>query len=146
MPDQKTSIALNVSRARLTVIGFILTVDIFALGIFLSGMDRHVSLQVLTELNVFFGIVASLMIGTVAAVLMLISERFDPLGNSEVTVFAIAEMTMFVAIVQTISSISQAFVVMFDANLSDPAIAALGAPIRGAELAQAGETFRAMVF
>ncbi len=144
--DTITSIALNVSRARLTVIGFMLTIDIFALGIFLSNVDQHVSLQILTELSVFYALVASLCVGTLAATLMLISERFDPLGNSDVVLFAFAEMTMFVAIVQTISGISRGFIVLFHANLAEPAVNALGALSASADLLTAGEAFRNLIF
>ncbi len=49
--DTNTSIALNVSRARLTVLGFMLTIDIFALGIFLSDMELQVSLNIMTLLS-----------------------------------------------------------------------------------------------
>ena len=144
--DQKITIALNVSRARLTVIGFILTINIFALGIFLGGVERHVSLQILAELNLFVSLVASLCVGTVAALLFLISERFDPIGNSDVTIFAIAEMTMLVAIVQTISGMSKGFIVLFQTNLGEPAVAALGLASTSADLLHSGESFRVIVF
>lgn len=145
MHDRKITIALNVSRARLQVIGFILTIDIFALGIFLSSTDRHFSLQILIELNVFFSIVASLSIGTVSAILMLLSERLDSEGKSDVTIFAIGEMTMYVAIVQTIGGIFMAFIVLFHVSLGEPTVTAVGVTTTTAELLQAGESFQAMV-
>jgi hypothetical protein len=145
MYDPNISIALNVSRARLTVIGFMLTIDIFALGIFLSSREHQVSLKIISDLSVFYALVASLCVGTVAALLMLVSERFDPQGNSDVGIFGIAEMTMFVAIVQTISGISSGFIAIFQHNLGEPAFSALGIPGTG-ELIAASESFRGMVF
>jgi hypothetical protein len=145
MYDPNISIALNVSRARLTVIGFMLTIDIFALGIFLSSREHQVSLKIISDLSVFYALVASLCIGTVAALLMLVSERFDPQGNSDVGIFGIAEMTMFVAIVQTISGISSGFIAIFQQNLGEPAFSTLGIPGTG-ELIAASESFRGMVF
>jgi hypothetical protein len=146
MHDQNISIALNVSRARLTVIGFMLTIDIFVLGIFLSDVDQHLSLQILTEASLFFGLVSSLCIGTVAATLMLISERFDPVGNSDVSLFAFAEMTMFVSIVQTISGIFDGFVTLFDVNLGEAAIRTIGVTTGEVELTAAGAIFSQLVF
>lgn len=146
MYDINTGIALNVSRARLTVIGFILTIDIFALGIFLRDMESEFASSILAELSVFYALVASICLGTVAATLMLISERFDPLGNSDVGIFAIAEMTMFVAIVQTISGISEGFIILFQVNLGDPAVAALGFSPDASGFLEARESFRTMVF
>jgi hypothetical protein len=145
MYDPNISIALNVSRARLTVIGFMLTIDIFALGIFLSSREHQVSLKIISDLSVFYALVASLCVGTVAALLMLVSERFDPQGNSDVGIFGIAEMTMFVAIVQTISGISSGFIAIFQQNLGEPAFSTLGIPGTG-ELIAASESFRGMVF
>ena len=145
MYDPDISIALNVSRARLTVIGFMLTIDIFALGIFLSSREDLVSLKIISDLSVFYALVASLCVGTVAALLMLVSERFDPQGNSDVGIFGIAEMTMFVAIVQTISGIAKGFIAIFQHNLGEPAFSTLGIPGTG-ELIAASESFQGMVF
>jgi hypothetical protein len=145
MYDPNISIALNVSRARLQVIGFILTINIFALGIFLSSREHQVSLKIVADLSVFYALVASLCIGTVAALLLLVSERFDPQGNSDVGIFGIAEMTMFVAIVQTISGIAGGFIAIFQDNLGEPAFSTLG--ITGtSELIAASESFQGMVF
>jgi len=146
MYDPNISIALNVSRARLTVIGFMLTIDIFVLGIFLSDVDQHFKLKILTEASLFFGLVASLCIGTVAATLMLISERFDSTGNSDVGIFAFAEMTMFVSIVQTISGIFDGFVTLFQVNLGATAINAVSPTNGEAELIAAGGYFNQLVF
>jgi len=146
MYDPNISIALNVSRARLTVIGFMLTIDIFVLGIFLSDVDQHLSLQILTGASLFFGLVSSLCIGTVAATLMLISERFDQTGNSDVGIFAFAEMTMFVSIVQTISGIFDGFVTLFQVNLGATAIDAIGVTSGEVELIAAGGSFSQLVF
>lgn len=145
MYDPNISIALNVSRARLTVIGFMLTIDIFALGIFLSHREHQVSLKIISDLSVFYALVASLCVGTVAALLMLVSERFDSQGNSDVGIFGIAEMTMFVAIVQTIDGISKGFIAIFQLNLAEPAFATFGIPGTG-ELVAASESFRGMIF
>ena len=145
MYDPNISIALNVSHARLTVIGFMLTIDIFALGIFLGSREHQVSLKIISDLSVFYALVASLCVGTVAALLMLISERFDPQGNSDVGIFGIAEMTMFVAIVQTISGISKGFIAIFQHNLAEPVFSSLGIPGTG-ELIAASESFRGMIF
>jgi len=139
------SIALNVSRARLTVIGFMLTIDIFALGIFLSNRQHQVSLRIISDLSVFYALVASLCVGTVAALLMLLSERFDPQGNSDVGIFGIAEMTMFVAIVQTISGISKGFIGIFQLNLDESAFSTFGIANTG-ELVAASESFGLMIF
>ena len=131
MYDPNISIALNVSRARLTVIGFILTINIFALGIFLASKEHQVSLKIISDLSVFYALVASLCVGTVAALLMLVSERFDAQGNSDVGIFGIAEMTMFVAIVQTISGIAKGFISIFQHNLGESAFSTLGIPGSG---------------
>jgi hypothetical protein len=145
MYDPNTSIALNVSRARLQVIGFMLTINIFALGIFLSSREYQFSLKIISELSVFYALVASLCVGTVAALLMLVSERFDPQGNSDVGIFGIAEMTMFVAIVQTIDGISKGFIAIFQLNLTEPAFSTFGISGTG-ELMMASESFRGMIF
>jgi hypothetical protein len=76
MYDPNISIALNVSRARLTVIGFVLTINIFTLGIFLNSREEQFSLKIISDSSVFYVLVASLCVGTVAA-LLLLSERFD---------------------------------------------------------------------
>ena len=145
MYDPNISIALNVSRARLTVIGFMLTIDIFALGIFLSNRQHQVSLKIISDLSVFYALVASLCVGTVAALLMLVSERFDSQGNSDVGIFGIAEMTMFVAIAQTISGISKGFIAIFQLNLDESAFSTFGIPNTG-ELVAASESFGVMIF
>jgi len=143
MIADKTSIALNVSRARLTVIGFIITLDIFALGIFAAR--ESLDFSVLLKLGTFYPLFASICIGAVAAQLMLISERFDSQGNSDVYIFGFAEMTMYVAIVQTISGICKGFVTWFYTHLGEPAISTLnsGSDI---ELLEVGQTFNSMVF
>jgi len=146
MHDPNISIALNVSRARLTVIGFMLTIDIFVLGIFLSDVNQHLRLKILTEASLFFGLVSSLCIGTVAAILMLISQRFDPTGNSDVGTFAFAEMTMFVSIVQTISGIFAGFVTLFRVNLGAIAINAAGVTSGEVELVAAGGYFNQLIY
>jgi hypothetical protein len=145
MYDPNISIALNVSRARLTVIGFVLTINIFSLGIFLNNREGSFSLKIISDLSVFYALVASLCVGTVAALLMLLSERFDPQGNSDVGIFGFAEMTMYVSILQTINGISQGFIAIFQHNLGEPAFSSLGIPGTG-ELIAASESFRGMVF
>ena len=144
--ETSTSIALNVSRARLQVLGFVLTIDIFARGIFLRNIDLHISTRILNEVSFFFGLTFSLCLGTVAAILMLLSQRFDPTGNSDVSIFAFAEMTMYVAITQAIGGIFNGFVSLFEVGLSGSAVTEHAAPQGLTLLISAGGYFNHLVF
>ena len=115
-PD-RFGIALNVSRARLTVLGFSLAVNVFAIGNVLSFSGGAVSELIILELNILVVLLGSVATGTVASVLFLLSERFDTKGHSDVGIFAIAEMTMYLSLAQTLNGLSQEFLNLFALNL-----------------------------
>ena len=94
MRNLQPGIALNVSRARLTVLGFALAVNVFAIGNLLQFSGGSLSERIVLDLNILVALLCSVAIGIVSSVLFLISERFDPEGASDVGIFAFAEMTM----------------------------------------------------
>ena len=105
MSTKAPGIALNVSRARLTILGFALMINVFAIQNVLAFAGGFTFEKIVLELHILVSLFASVGIGSVSAVLFLISERFDPTGDSDVGIFAFAEMAMFIALSQTISGL-----------------------------------------
>lgn len=117
MSNKTSGIALNVSRARLTLLGFVLTINVFAIGNVLTFSGGAVSEQIILELNILVSLFGSVAIGSLSAVLFLVSERFDPKGESDVGIFAFAEMAMYIAVAQTLNGLFQEFLTLFVLNL-----------------------------
>ena len=141
MRTKSPGIALNVSRARLTILGFTLMVNVFTVQNVLAFAGGFVSEKIVLELHVLVSPFAGVAIGTVSAVLFLISERFDEIGDSDVRIFALAEMAMFVAISQTMSGLFQGFFSILTVNVD---AISQGSTTTG--LHQVRELFQSLVF
>ena len=132
MSNSPSGVALNVSRARLTFLGFVLAINVFAIGNVLEFSGGVVSERIILNLNILVSLFGSVAIGTVSAVLFLVSERFDPRGDSDIGIFAFAEMAMFIAIAQTLNGLVQEFLNILVFNLDRFAAAGAAAGMRGA--------------
>lgn len=132
MSDIPSGIALNVSRARLTLLGFVLTINVFAIGNVLAFSGGAVSERIIPELNILVSLFGSVAIGSLSAVLFLVSERFDPKGESDVGIFAFAEMAMYIAVAQTLNGLFQEFLSLFVLNLDSFAANGAAAGMRDA--------------
>lgn len=112
MPTQPVLLALNLSRARITLLGFTLAVNLFALRTLVGEPGSGAADRFALDLSIFLALFISFVVAAVATLLFLLSQRLDPTGNSNVRVFAVAEMLMFVAVAQTISGVSQEFLAL----------------------------------
>lgn len=116
-PINNSGIALNVSRARLTVLGFALTVSVFAIGNVLFFSGEVVSPRIIWQLNILIALLSGVTIGMVSAVLFLISQRLDREGLSDKGIFAFAEMTMYLSLAYTLNGLTLEVLNLFSLNL-----------------------------
>lgn len=110
-------IALNVSRARLTVLGFAQAVILFAFGIFVQIEGGERSGVIWAHFTASVPLFIAFGLAICSSALFLISQTLNRDGNSEVWTFSFAEIVMYVALGQTLSGVLQEFVIAFSATL-----------------------------
>lgn len=99
----KLQIALNITRTRVTILSFILAIDLFALGI-LANLQLSEGPQVFwIFMSSVVPITLSFCLAILALWVFIISQPFDLVGNSNLWTFSIGELLMYSSLEQTIS-------------------------------------------
>jgi hypothetical protein len=97
------AIALNVTRTRITVLGFALALYLFSIGILLQLAQSRgvpaawVFLTSMVPLSVGFSLAAAAML------LLVVSQRLDAVGSCEIWTFSFGELLTYAAMAQTLS-------------------------------------------
>ena len=102
----------NVTRTRVTVLGFNFTIVIFLSGFIVGNSGHPIELAIWYHLNEFVALFSGLLIGFFALYLYLFSQDLDFEGGSGIWSFTFAEVLMYVALAQTLSGAAQYFTVM----------------------------------
>jgi len=102
----------NVTRTRVTVLGFNFTIVIFLSGFIVGNSGHPIELAIWYHLNEFVALFSGLLIGFFALYLYLFSQDLDFEGGSGIWSFTFAEVLMYIALAQTLSGAAQYFTVM----------------------------------
>jgi len=102
----------NVTRTRVTVLGFNFTIVIFLSGFIVGNSGHPIELAIWYHLNEFVALFSGLIIGFFALYLYLFSQDIDLEGGSGIWSFTFAEVLMYIALAQTLSGAAQYFTVM----------------------------------
>ena len=102
----------NVTRTRVTVLGFNFTIVIFLSGFIVGNSGHPIELAIWYHLNEFVALFSGLLLGFFALYLYLFSQDLDLEGASGIWSFTFAEVLMYIALAQTLSGAAQYFTVM----------------------------------
>ena len=102
----------NVTRTRVTVLGFNFTIVIFLSGFIVGNSGHPIELAIWYHLNEFVALFSGLLIGFFALYLYLFSQDLDFEGGSGIWSFTFAEVLTYIALAQTLSGAAQYFTVM----------------------------------
>ncbi|MCK5009747.1 MAG: hypothetical protein KAS98_04625 [Deltaproteobacteria bacterium] len=102
----------NVTKTRVTVLGFNFTIVIFLSGFIVGNSGHPIELAIWYHLNEFVALFSGLIIGFFALYLYLFSQDIDLEGASGIWSFTFAEVLMYIALAQTLSGAAQYFTVM----------------------------------
>lgn len=99
----KLHIALNVTRTRVTILSFILAIDLFTFGI-LANLRISEGPQVFwIFMSTSVPIILSFCLAILALWVLVVSIHLDPVGNSNLWTFSIGELLMYSSMQQTIN-------------------------------------------
>ncbi len=104
----------NITRTRVTVLGFNFTIVIFLSGFIVGNSGHPIELAIWYHLNEFVALFSGLLFGFFALYLYLFSQDLDLEGASGIWSFTFAEVLTYIALAQTLSGAAQYFTVMLN--------------------------------
>lgn len=114
-PDTGTGIALNVTRTRVTVLVFNLTIISLMLSMIVGGGGGATNAQhVITHLTSFAALFFGFCLTLLGLFLFLYSQNLDVQGLSRPWPFTLGSMTTYLALSQTVTAFMHEYLVEFE--------------------------------
>lgn len=120
--DTSTEIALNVTRTRVTVLGFNLTITVFMLSMMAArgtATDYHQITHLSSTIALFVGFCLTLL----GLFWLLASQNWDAEGLSRSRSFTLGAMTTYLALSQTITAFMHEYLIAVKAAIETSATA-----------------------
>lgn len=116
-------IALNVTRSRMTVLGFLMSIILFAIGAIATFESTPVHKVIGNELRLLVPLFIGFTFAFVSLGFFIVSQNTRAEGNSDIGFFSVGEVLMFIALSQTTAGVLLLFMsVMSTALMKSPEI------------------------
>jgi hypothetical protein len=95
-----SEVALNVTRTRVTVLGFLMSIILFAIGAIASLEGTPIHQAIGNELRLLIPLFIAFTFAFVSLGLFIVSQNTRTGGNSDIWFYSLGEVLMFIALAQ----------------------------------------------